>query len=211
MNNYTNVILNNANYTPKTILEIGSRDGHDSNTLKLNFNIPDNDVWVVEPNPNQISFIKKTYPNFNLIEKAIHNRETTISFNCVEDKDFIGVSSILDRNDNFYNQIETKKITVNTITGEQLLNIIDKDIDLCKIDVEGLTYEVLESFNQSINKIKSLHLECEHVEIWKKQKLYTDIEALLILNNFKRVYFNFIGNENIQSDSIWICNTFLKS
>lgn len=115
------------------------------------------------------------------------------------------MSSILDRVDGFYNNITTEKITVNTITGKQLLKQINLDyIDLCKIDVEGLTYEVIESFENKIKSIRSMHIECEHKEIWKNQKLFLDVEHLLKSFNFEMVYFEYICNETIQSDSIWL-------
>jgi len=204
MNEYINAILS-ANLKPKSILEIGSRDGHDSNTLKKYFNISDENVWLVEPNPSQIKKIKEIYPHFNLVESAISNTNSSFSFNCVKDEEYIGVSSILDRVDGFYNNITTEKITVNTITGKQLLKQINLDyIDLCKIDVEGLTYEVIESFENKIKSIRSMHIECEHKEIWKNQKLFLDVEHLLKSFNFEMVYFEYICNETIQSDSIWL-------
>lgn len=210
MNEYNQVIEEKTNIDPKTILEIGSRDGHDSNALKNFFSIEDENVWVVEPNPNQVAKIKKDYPRFNIVEKAISNENRWIEFNCVEDENFIGISSLLDRVDNFYNNVKTKKIIVKSITGVQLMELINKEIDLCKIDVEGLTYEVIESFKDKLKLIKSIHIECEHVEIWKGQKLFFDIHKLLTDNDFKMEYFTFVAGGEIQSDSIWVNRNYLK-
>jgi FkbM family methyltransferase len=210
MNEYKQVIKEKTTIVPKTILEIGSRDGHDSNTLKNFFGIKNENVWVVEPNPNQVVKIKKDYPQFNIVEKAIFNENKQIEFNCVEDENFIGISSLFDRVDNFYNNVKTKKIIVESITGTQLMEMIDTEIDLCKIDVEGLTYEVIESFKEKINLIKSIHVECEHVEIWKNQKLFFDMHKLLTDNNFKMEYFTFVAGGEIQSDSIWVNRKYLK-
>ena len=210
MNEYKQVIEEKTIINPKTILEIGSRDGHDSNSLKNFFAIKDENVWVVEPNPNQVAKIKQDYPRFNIVNKAIFNENKEIEFNCVEDENFIGISSLFDRVDNFYNNVKTKKIMVESITGVQLMNLVNTEIDLCKIDVEGLTYEVIESFKDKINLIKTIHVECEHIEIWKNQKLFFDIHKLLTDNNFKMEYFNFVAGGEIQSDSIWINRNFLK-
>ena len=49
MNEYYNVIKNKTNILVKNILEIGSRDGNDANSLKNLFQIPNENVWVVEP------------------------------------------------------------------------------------------------------------------------------------------------------------------
>ena len=64
------------------------------------------------------------------------------------------------------------------------------EIDLVKIDVEGATYEVLESFGSDINKLKFIHLEAEYVQFWQNQKLYSDVSNLLLGYGFKEAYKN---------------------
>lgn len=210
MENYYNTILNFSNIEANLILEIGSRDGHDANKLKNLFSLTDQCVWVVEPNPQQCEMIRTTYPNFNLVDKAIFKTDGIVDFNKLDgDEMMIGTSSILDRVDNWYISMGAKKIKVESITGKKLLEMINSDVDVCKIDVEGLTYEVLESFGDDIFKIKSFHIECEHSEVWKNQKLYGEIELFLIKNNFTSVYSDYYEGK-LQSDSIWINNNFLK-
>jgi hypothetical protein len=84
-----------------------------------------------------------------------------------------------------------------------------KSIDLCKIDVEGCTYEVLEGFSDSINIVNSLHIEGELITLYENQKLFKDFEQLLIEKGFTMVdYVEF--DSSTQCDSIWIKNEFLK-
>ena len=175
------------------------------------FQLKNEDVWVVEPNPNQIKIIKSFYPNFNLIPNAIFKEETEHDFYQVisDNPNDVGTSSLINRNDNWY-ESKTNLIKVKTITGKQLLDIINKDIDICKIDVEGLTIEVLNSFDKDLNKIKSFHLECEHMEVWKGQKLYDDVSKFLIENNYIQTYFQYCSGGILQSDSIWVLNSYLK-
>jgi FkbM family methyltransferase len=207
---YINTIKDRTKIEPKTILEIGSRDGDDANILKNGFNIDETKVWVVEPNPKQQKKIIDKYPNFNLIKEGIFDEEKTLSFNAVNTYDLIGISSLLDRNDRIYDSIDSEKIIINTILGSTLLNIIGEEIDLCKIDVEGATYEVLTSFGDSISKIKSMHLENEHKEVWVNQKLYDDVRQYLIKRDFIEVYFQYVNNIVLQSDSIWVQKKYLK-
>lgn len=210
MENYFRIIENNTNITPKYILEIGSRDGHDANKLKDLCLTEDKFVWVVEPNPIQCERIKFEYPNFNLIDCAISNIDDFVFFNQLEgDEMVVGTSSILDRVDSWYQQMGAKKIKVKSITGKNLLNLINLEVDLCKIDVEGLTYEVLESFGDDIKKIKSFHIECEHIEVWKGQKLYGEVESLLENKNYIRVYSDYFEGK-LQSDTIWVYKDFIK-
>jgi FkbM family methyltransferase len=209
MLNYSKLIKEKTIIKPKNILEIGSRDGDDANILKNIFNILDKDVWLVEPNPLQQFKIKNKYPYFNLINEAIFNEEKKILFNAVNSPDYDGTSSLLNRKDDLYSKIDSNKIMVQTITGKNLLKKIDSEIDLCKIDVEGLTYEVLESFGLDINKIKSLHIESEHIEIWENQKLYENVKSFLEKNDFIEIYFNYVNGVKIQSDSIWIQKNYI--
>lgn len=209
---YNDVIKNKTNITPNTILEIGSRDANDSELLRGFFDINPKNVWIVEPNPIQHNKIISKYPEFNLIKYPVFNEEKEILFNAVDVNDQVlnGVSSVLDRVDNLYDRINTNKIKIKTILGSELLSIVNLDVDLCKIDVEGATYEVLESFGDDIIKIKSMHIECEHREVWVNQKLYNDVKQLLIVKGYTEVYFNYCNNDTLQSDSIWVLNDLVK-
>lgn len=210
MINYCKIIKSISNIDPKTILEIGSRDGNDAEILKSYFNINDRDVYVVEPSPNQQQYISNNHPNFNLIKNAIFNKIGKLKFNAVKQTDLIGVSSLLDRNDGLYSKVDSDIIEVDVITGDKLLSIIDKEIDLCKIDVEGVTYEVIESFSDKINKIKSFHIESEHKQVWVNQKLYNDIKVLLESKGYEQIYFEYVNGIELQSDTIWVDKKYIK-
>lgn len=196
-------ILKELQFTPTTILEVGSRDGNDSNYFKEQFNIKNEDVYIVEPNPMMIERIKIKYPNYTILEFAVSPEEGEAEFNQVVGggMDPIGVSSLLNRTDDFYERFPTNKITVKTTKGSTILNLIDKDIDICKVDVEGLTYEVLESFGESINRIKSFHLETEHHSYWKNQKLHDDVCELMDKLGYTMVWR---GGSSTQSDTVWV-------
>jgi FkbM family methyltransferase len=211
MVNYIHLIKEKTNIEPKTVLEIGSRDADDANILREGFQIDEAKVWVVEPNPKQQVKISEKYPNFNLIKEAIFNEEKTLTFNAVNAYDLIGVSSLLERNDRLYDRVDSEKIMVNTILGSRLLQNINEEIDLCKIDVEGATYEVLVSFGDDISKIKSMHLENEHKEVWEGQKLYDEVKEYLISKGFTEIYFQYVNNVVLQSDTIWVQTKLLKN
>jgi len=196
---------------PKTVLEIGSRDGNDAKYYADQFNIDYKSVYVVEPNPKMIEEIKINHPSFNLFEVAIDSGEETDKlFNQVVEggKDPVGVSSLLNRNDGFYDRFLTSKITVKTINASTLMNDINDDIDICKIDVEGLTFDVIKSFGDTIQKIKTLHIETEEYKYWENQKLQHEVFELLEELGFEMIWK---GEPNsAQSDSIWINKSIIK-
>ena len=93
-------------------------------------------------------------------------------------------------------------VNVIGITGADLFELIAEDeYDLVKIDVEGLTYEVLESFGDNLRKIKMIHTEAEYSEVWEGQKLYSDLCDLLTKQGFKEAYR--VEMLDFQCDTVW--------
>ncbi len=187
------------------VLEIGSRDGKDAAIISRILGIPLKDTHVVEPNPDLHSLIKTTYSNINLHKVAINDVEGVLKFNKVIDtcSGSVGQSSLLD-SDRYLTELTTEIIMVECIKGSTLLKKINKPIIACKIDVEGLTYEVLKSFEDSIDQIQSFHLETETFEFWKNQKLQDEVFSFMIEKGYKLISKNLVY-EN-QYDSIWMKN-----
>lgn len=201
-------IIKELNLTPKTILEVGSRDGHDSKFYQTSFGIESENVFIVEPNPTQSKRIQEDYPNFKIFEYAISPNEGVLTFHQVINgggygMDPIGVSSLLNRTDDFYDRFETIQVDVKSIKGSTLMSMINLGIDICKIDVEGLSYEVIESFGETINNINTIHVETEHHQFWESQKLHGEVCKLLNNLGFRMV---FEDRNPSQSDTIWINN-----
>jgi FkbM family methyltransferase len=207
---YCDLITQQTFVTPKTILEIGSHNANDANYMRMYFNLNFSDVWVVEPNPLKQKEILLNYPEINLVGVAINNKVGESDFNQVLGSND-ETSSLLNRVDSWYKSNNVNKIKVETITGQILLDLINlPEIDICKIDVEGLTFEVLESFGENITKIKSFHLESEHSMVWENQKLYTDVEKFMLSKNYKQIYFEYVAGGRLQSDSIWILKNLIR-
>ena len=53
-----------------------------------------------------------------------------------------------------------------------------------------------------------MHIECEHIEVWKGQKIYRDVEELLIAYDFALFHTKTVWP---QSDSIWVQKEFHTS
>jgi FkbM family methyltransferase len=198
--------------TPQSILEIGSRDGHDAEKLRKEFKISPSNVHVVEPNPDLHDQIQNQYPEFNLHKVAISNTTGELDFNKVplfNGEGYVGTSSLLNRTDDLYKELRSETVKVKAITGEDLLKSIQlREVDICKIDVEGLTYEVLSSFGEAIKRIKTLQIECEHTHMWEGQKLYSDVREFILSVGFSETFFTYSWRG--QSDSVFVRNDVLK-
>lgn len=207
MNEWVDIINSQKTFCPKSFLEIGSMDGEDAFFIKNKYE--DIDVYVIEPHPEFYKNIKNKYENFKVFNFASFNYNGIISFNAVKPDKIVnqGISSIMNRNeeyskdsDHFY-EVNISCKRMETFMEEN--NI--REIDIVKIDVEGNSYEVLEGFGDKLKNIKCIHIENEHVEVWKNQKLYSDVERILINNGFILLY---IKNYWPQSDSVWIRKEF---
>ena len=190
------------NFTGKieSVLEIGSADGDDANFLAEEYGVDPKNVHIVEPRPNAVQFIKSKYPNYNVYEVAISNYDQdSVSFNLAEDEE---ISSLLSRSrDNhlYVNSIQVRVMKFSSLAKERNID----SFDLVKIDTEGCTIEVLQGFEDLINKVKVFHIEVEKTDFWKNQKLKN--EVLSLLTGFTIVY----SNELEQEDIVLVNNSLL--
>lgn len=201
---YPIYINHRSNINPQNIFEIGSHNGNDAEYLRSCYNIPYQNVFCFEPNPNTFQELKTLHPNFNNIPVGISNYNGKTNFNCVESDP--GVSSI------------RKKIHLQPNDGDlSLVDIVRMDyviehydipfIDLCKIDVEGCTYEVLEGFGDKLHIVKSFQIEAELVPLFENQKLFHHITEFLHNKGYYMIANFGLG---VQCDSIWVRNDLFK-
>jgi FkbM family methyltransferase len=190
-------VLNDKRIKINNIVEIGSRDGYDCYYLQNKFNILNENIYTFEPNDIQYKKIIEKFPNYNNFNFCISDKNEKRKFYSV--KKTPGLSTLLKRSDGY--KYDYDIIEVNCVTGKYILDNIIKDIDLCKIDTEGFSVNVLESFD-NLETIKIIVIEMEHETIWDKQKLYNDGVKILSKTHIK-IWDN-IKKGIKQSDSIWI-------
>jgi FkbM family methyltransferase len=206
---------------PITILEIGSRDGDDAEALRILSSADCRNVYIVEPHPDSYRNIINKYPLANVYNFAISNKPGVLDFNAIPlsyPQSVVGTSSLLKRNRdiNVPNQIFPEQwIKVLAVIGTTLLGLINRhEIDIVKIDVEGFTYEVLQSFGDNVRLMKALHLEVEipPLTLWEGQKYYADTQYFMNWYGFEEKYYDgkYWGRtdtgEKLQGDSVWVRN-----
>ena len=117
-----------------TLLEIGSLHGKNANQLKNELKIKK--VYIFEANPYSYEIIRKRYPQHNLYNYAMGNKNQKVKFNAVL-IDNPGVSSVLNRPDGYYKD-KVNIVEVDMLRGDKFITENNIGIiDLCKIDVEG--------------------------------------------------------------------------
>lgn len=219
MKRFYDTYIEKFNSQPASVLEIGSRDGNDAEELRKHSQLEPSAVYVVEPHPQSYKNIINKYPNFHVYELAISNKPGVVSFNAIPQEEYtqaqVGTSSLLPRNERLMGNIPPKWVKVLAIKGSTLLQLIDRsEIDLIKIDVEGFTQEVLESFGDDIRLLKALHLEVEifPLTLWEGQKHYEEVKRHMLWYGFEEKYYDgkywavSDTGEKLQGDSIWVRN-----
>jgi FkbM family methyltransferase len=183
----------------KNIIEIGSMNGNDAHFLAENLKVNNSNVSIVEANPNFAKQIRNSYPDYDVHEFAVSSKDGKVYFNSAKDEDD-GRSSIYDRdiyqNDNF------EKIEVESITGLSFLKKENIDnVFALKLDVEGASYEVLQSFGDKIESIFGIQVETERAQVWDDQKTKNEVFRYLSERGFELIWQCDVG---IQNDSIWL-------
>jgi len=176
MNRWLNAVVRayNDNFSSdnKVVWEVGSRDGIDGFEVALRIGATDpSNLYFVEANPNQSAKIKELFPDSHVFDIAVSNFEGAAEFavfgrNNGIDMGTVGCSSLnthwLD-NDMSLDPTITKEIIEVRVT--KLANLVEESgvqaIDVMLIDVEGLSYEVLQGLGEHINKVKVIELETE--------------------------------------------------
>jgi FkbM family methyltransferase len=188
--------------TVNSFIEIGSRDGHDTNYISRWWGIDPKNCYIVEAHPQCYDFITRTYPTFQTLNIAASDITGIVEFNAgiIGIESNVGISSLLDRTkDGFI----CTKIEVDAWRMDEVMNHLNIDqIDLAKIDVEGFALQVLKGFGSTLNMFKALQIELETKEVWANQSYYDDVVSYL--SEFGFTILNEVYLDEYQKDVIFV-------
>lgn len=183
-----------------TVIEIGSRDGHDAAAMAELFSA--SRTVIIEANPECFQDIVRDYPHYEVYNIAITNASGPVEFYAMNHDNSapaLGQSSLLYRDiyDALATKIEIPGYTMDDFTERANIS----SIEAIKIDVEGATFQVLQGFTK-IRMARVLHIESEHKIFWPGQKLYEDTADFMKDAGYEQLYFQPVFSD--QSDSIWV-------
>lgn len=178
---------------PKVFLELGAREAHDSLYFKELY--PQARVVAVEA--NELVWKENYTDKIEYFNAGVFNETTRLKFHLNERK--LGISSFRDRGAKYGSQV----VYIDTITADAFCRRHNIDeIDVLKLDVEGCSYEVLESFGDKLKNIKVMHIETETEKYFKGQFLEEKVFNFLLDNGFELLEHSQCADLN-QYDSIW--------
>lgn len=189
------------------IYDVGSRDGQDGVELAQRIStgaIDYKNIILFECNPPQQEIISRRYPQSTLITEAISDKKGTVDFLQIHgDKNMIGSSTMnTKRNDNWIKRTTTIKVKTRRLDDViKSLGHENTDIDICKIDIEGFTYEALQSLGKYLRSVRVFHLETE-IEGYARK--YSNLDVALFMQESGYICTSLEGEwlPNIQ-DQIW--------
>ena len=194
-------LLKQENFQPKSFVEIGSRDGHDTNYISQYWSLDSKNCYIIEAHPYCCSFIVHHYPQFNLLNIAASNKTEVIKFNAgiIGQEENIGVSSVLNRT---LSEFISEQVEVDGWRMEEVMNHFNiSNFDFMKIDVEGLGLQVLEGFGEKITNTKYIQIELEVTQVWENQSYYEDVVNYLNTKGF--IVLDEVDLDGIQKDVIF--------
>jgi FkbM family methyltransferase len=154
---------------------------------------------LVEPDEAQASEIALRYPNAKVLQTGLGDRNEhrdiylTASQSC---------SSVLQPNMDVLRRFQLEKWF--TVIGNVPANLRRYDDvaaamnlpapDFIKIDVQGFEYQVLNGFGNILDEVLCIELETHLLELYKEQKLFFEIHALLYSRGFYLRHLEQAGN-----------------
>ncbi len=186
------------------VIDIGSHKGETIDLFINNFNI--NKIFSFEPNVNLYNQLirKKKYKTdkIKLFNLGIGNISEKRELNVFQDTSSSTLNSIDENSQyfkrkkrfmSFFNLLNNFAYAKQTVNISNFSEIINKEkieiIDILKIDTEGYEYNILKGISEfDFKKIKFIYFEHHFDLMINKGYKFSDINRLLITNNFQRKY-----------------------
>jgi len=199
----SNLIAEFTGEVPGNIFEVGANFAQDAAYLARKWHLTPDNVVVFESHP-EISGKVRNHYDFQVVPKAVAIVNSVMEFNAVKLGSTLntGISSLLQHSVN--DQTENEIVEVEVIRLDSFAEINGwKRIDFLKIDVEGMTFEVLEGLGDFLENVRYIQIETELIPVWKGQRTQQQVYQLLEENRFQLIE-HLTQMDGVQADSLWI-------
>ncbi|MDP2750833.1 MAG: FkbM family methyltransferase [Nanoarchaeota archaeon] len=169
----------------KVVIDTGANEGF--YTLKIKEDNPNCKVIAIEANPAAFLILKKNVKSNKLrdvilVNKALGKNNENICFEYVDEITAIGSKSLRNQKRPWLNERRIKQKLVKSIDLPHLCKSHQiKEVDILKIDVEGMEMEILKNSKSVLGNVKKIVVE------WHSKKLRDDIKHFLKSQGFKLI------------------------
>lgn len=162
-------------------------------------------VMCIEPDPRNIEVLKKNFTLIksqkNIIQKALGNSNSKIVINLYKKTNITRFNKIKNNFKSENDSENLKKLQVDTINFEFLLNEIKYEhskIKLIRMDVEGAELDILDSISNNFEKVPNIQVLFEtHPDFYSKDQL-SNIFNSFFENGYK--FKKLISSGSFQND-----------
>lgn len=188
---------------PDISVEIGAFDADFSMSMSQ-FDI---EVFAFEASPFVYKRYKDNLKSINYINKAVSDKNGTISFEVQpgNDPSVIGNNSIKNRN----MSADYKYIDVESVSIDEYFKEKQFSNGVMWIDVEGASREVLTGSTNRLKDFSSICIELELEDFWKDAWKRDDVVSFLESNGFCMIHESYAYNG--QNDAIFIKKEYVGS
>jgi len=186
IDNFIQFIKNDStNFTPKTILDVGSRDLKQS--IEFSSVYPEAKIHAFEPNPEQYNICKtasENYENINVYQYAVSDVESKLNFYVTHGN--VGASSLLKPiHVPFGTSQDYSCISVDCIRLDKwFTNNNIETVDILWMDTQGIELLALKGMGNFLRTVKYIHCEAATSAYYEGHILKNDLDQFLIDSGF---------------------------
>jgi FkbM family methyltransferase len=144
-------------------------------------------IHAFEPRPEAAAVMQNKFanqPRVTIHVCALGSANDTLTFNVVGHE----TSSSFFQPSNINHQYHPGEMLVETtiqVPVKQLDSVLDSEIDLLKLDLQGYELEALKGCGDLLPRIKAITTEVEFVPLYEGQPLFGDVDVFLRQHGFK--------------------------
>lgn len=196
-----------GNLNPKTVIDIGANKGQFSIFAAQNW--PAAQIYAFEPLSEPGAKIAAILNNrVKLHRFALGNAQSQLDIHIASRADSSSLLPLANKQKQLFNMEEVGTIKIPVERLDNILKISDiNGPSLMKIDVQGYEYQVLQGASALLPFIDHIFIECSFVELYEGQKLFSEINGMLIESGFEQIgQYNASYDENgdiVQADILF--------
>jgi FkbM family methyltransferase len=167
------------------IVDGGANIGTVTDTFLKHYRNPT--IHAFEPRPDAAQTMETKYayqPNVHVHMCALGSADDTLSLNIIgheTSSSFLQPSNI----NHTYHPNEMQVKARISVPVKRLDSVLDCEIDLLKLDLQGYELEALKGCGELLWRIKTITTEVEFVPLYDGQPLFSDIDLFLREQDFK--------------------------
>lgn len=186
------------------VVDGGANQGEFIHLIQQQYDAPT--IYAFEPIPDLATQLAKAYQSngkITVYSVALGPQEAAVDLNIAN---IVPASSILRSSEigrkHYGGGLEPQQVV--TVPQKRLDQLVEGEIDILKLDLQGYEIEALKGASRLFKNIKLILIETEFVQIYQDQPLFSDIDHFLRGIGFH--FFNFFDLSTHTNGQLYACD-----